>query len=330
MRKTIFCEQLFCDFSEYFDAYLGKVGLELDVVKEPSYEMPESAFVELFELAGETEFPNIGITIGSMIKPQHVGALGHAVVNAPNVRVAVNVLVDYVVTYSHYARLTSTNREGVLEIEYDISEQTITSKKHDAEFAITAIYRLLSLCAGRPLRVRSVHFFHDKPKSGIQNYNVFNSPVYFNASKSKLVLSKSELLATSKLGDLRLYEVLITHLEKVKRSRIIADFKECLENLIISQIDLGRVNIDSIAKQLGISVRSLQRKLEENEICFRKLLSHVRYQLAIVYLADSKLSLTDVSNKLAYNELSSFSRAFKKWASISPKLYRSSLNNKST
>ena len=53
MSKTIFCEQLFSDFSEYFEEHLDKVGLEKDMVKEPGYEIPERAFVELFENVGE-------------------------------------------------------------------------------------------------------------------------------------------------------------------------------------------------------------------------------------------------------------------------------------
>ena len=73
---------------------------------------------------------------------------------------------------------------------------------------------------------------------------------------------------------------------------------------------------------MGVSIRTLQRRLSDNNLDYSVLLNKIRYQLALNYIKDTNLSVLQISEKVGYQETSSFSRAFKRWTAVTPKEYR--------
>ena len=75
-------------------------------------------------------------------------------------------------------------------------------------------------------------------------------------------------------------------------------------------------------KHLNRNERTLQRQLKMEGTTFKTLLNEIRIELASKYILDSQLSLTEISFMLGFSEISSFSRAFKRWLGKSPTDYR--------
>ena len=69
---------------------------------------------------------------------------------------------------------------------------------------------------------------------------------------------------------------------------------------------------------MATSERSLQRKLQAEGVSFRDVVDEARHKLAVVYLGDQNLSLTDVACLLGYSEAAAFTRAFKRWTGQAP------------
>ena len=83
------------------------------------------------------------------------------------------------------------------------------------------------------------------------------------------------------------------------------------------------VILDQLASEtLYINVRSLQRKLQAEGTTFKAVLNEVRLELADKYIRDQSLSLSEIAFLLGFAEISSFSRAFKRWTGASPSAYR--------
>ncbi|WP_303509653.1 AraC family transcriptional regulator [Agarivorans sp. 1_MG-2023] len=99
------------------------------------------------------------------------------------------------------------------------------------------------------------------------------------------------------------------------------DLQSQLKRTIQRAIDKP-LSIDVVAKQLGLSTRTLQRRLSEKQLNFSKLVDDEKQTLALNLLADTHLSVAQVALKLGYDDPSNFHRSFRRWFSFTPSFYR--------
>ncbi len=92
--------------------------------------------------------------------------------------------------------------------------------------------------------------------------------------------------------------------------------------VLIEAIPSGDCSIETIANELAMGKRTLQRKLTAEAVSFKSVLQEVRSELADHYLEKSKLSLGEISFLLGFNEANSFIRAYSGWKGVSPGSYR--------
>jgi AraC-like DNA-binding protein len=83
------------------------------------------------------------------------------------------------------------------------------------------------------------------------------------------------------------------------------------------------------AAELGLSARTLQRRLADEGTSYRALLDEVREQLAEELLSTGGLTVGEVARRLGYVEVSSFSQAFRRWKGVSPRAFRTGQSGKS-
>ena len=106
-----------------------------------------------------------------------------------------------------------------------------------------------------------------------------------------------------------------------------ATMSQRVKATLIEALPTGDVSIDTVAKKLAISKRTLQRKLTDDAENFQSILLDVREQLALHYLKKSEISLGEISYLLGFKEPNSFIRAFSSWQGISPNHYRQQIRN---
>lgn len=87
----------------------------------------------------------------------------------------------------------------------------------------------------------------------------------------------------------------------------------------------GEGTIDDVAKKLGYSKRSLQRKLQEEDTSFQKQLNHTRELLAKTYLSNTDMTAEDIAFLLGYQEIGSFLRAFTAWTGQTVSEYKANV-----
>ncbi|MNC54388.1 HTH-type transcriptional regulator VirS [compost metagenome] len=85
----------------------------------------------------------------------------------------------------------------------------------------------------------------------------------------------------------------------------------------------GRQDIQAVARQLGMSNRTLQRKLTDEGTSFKQLLTEARHEQALEYLADPSLDIKEVAFLIGYEDQNSFYRAFRLWEGDTPARWRS-------
>ncbi|MEJ7644228.1 MAG: AraC family transcriptional regulator ligand-binding domain-containing protein [Chryseolinea sp.] len=99
-------------------------------------------------------------------------------------------------------------------------------------------------------------------------------------------------------------------------------FQVTILNYLAKNAYLGILSLEDVAANFNMSPRSLQRRLQEESVTFQQLADSVRKSLALHYLESGKYQIKEISNILGYNELSAFSRAFKRWTGKAPIEYQ--------
>lgn len=98
-----------------------------------------------------------------------------------------------------------------------------------------------------------------------------------------------------------------------------------VRSALMELLPSGECTIDDVAKKLGYSKRTLQRKLQEEDTNFQKQLNHTRELLAKTYLANTDMTTEDIAFLLGYQEIGSFLRAFTIWTGQTISEYRENL-----
>ena len=97
---------------------------------------------------------------------------------------------------------------------------------------------------------------------------------------------------------------------------------ERLQQAILLGLQKNNYQIKTVANQLSMSVRQLQRHLHQQQTTFQQRVQQVRQLLATQYLQDPYLSLQEIALLLSYSEQSAFQRAFKQWMGLTPQQWR--------
>ena len=159
-------------------------------------------------------------------------------------------------------------------------------------------------------------FFGTRLKSGKVNSVSFTAEdarrPFLTANESMWSIFEPNLRA--RLSDLKQ--------ESEVRDRV----RACLMETMAS----GACSVDDIAGRLGVSTRTLQRRLREEGTNFQTELRDLREELARHYLANSRYSGAEIAFLLGYDDPNSFTRAFHAWTGTSPELARSDLHARST
>jgi AraC-like DNA-binding protein len=100
------------------------------------------------------------------------------------------------------------------------------------------------------------------------------------------------------------------------------DFPDSLSQLIRSLLPEGYPNLAIAAESAGMSIRTFQRRLEDNNLSYSDLVDQVRFDRATELLQDPTIKLIDIAFELGYTEPANFSKAFKRWTGVSPREFR--------
>ncbi len=125
-------------------------------------------------------------------------------------------------------------------------------------------------------------------------------------------------------ADPHLNRILLRYCEEALRHRPRArgTFRTAVENAIVPELPHGDVQVERVARHLGLSRRTFARKLAVEGLTYSALLEELRLALALRYLADPELSISKIAWLLGYREASAFSRAFRRWTGASPRTAR--------
>lgn len=192
-----------------------------------------------------------------------------------------------------------------------------------AEYCFAAFFLRMRGATGVPIVLRRVQFIHLRPANTVEHERVFGCPVEFEASHTRMLISRNIWEAPTTKPQLGVLEVLAEHadllLEKLPNG---ADLVERTRKAISQRMRGGDSSLEGVAAELATSPRTLQRHLRELGHSYNALADDVRQGAARLYLEQPDVAISEVAYLLGFSDQSTFNRAFKRWNGVTPKQFR--------
>ena len=302
------------------NALFRGAGLDPERLRDSNARYPLTGMQRLWALAtSATGDECFGLEVAQAWHPTTFHALGYSALASETLREALQRMVRYgrVVTTGARLELEQNGDEVTVKLLGSLPLDQMVPASIDAGVASIVI-----LCRqGRGGQVDPIHvrLTRAQPACFGRLQDFFGCSIDFGGPENSLVFRASDLdaqLPTANPVLLRVNEQVLTdYLARLERSEVTVQVQAKLIQLLPS----GEVEESSIARMLNLSLRSMQRKLKARGVSFRKLLDDTRRQLAEQYLKDSTLSVSEIAYLLGFAEVSSFSRAFKRWTGHAPR-----------
>jgi AraC-like DNA-binding protein len=304
-------------------ALFRAAGLAEHYGTDPLQRVPVSRMNALFALCvAATGDPYFGLIVGDVLQVASLHALGQSLATS-------NTLMDFGERLARYFRLLSevatmrldVGNEHVALVTSDVV--ATSAETQDAWLAfLVRFVRQLTRDAVNPLRV---DFIHPLPAEGPGPYeHYFRCPVRFSQRDNVLVFDRAlfDRPLESSSPELAVVndQIVADYIGRLDRSDVVTHVR--LQ--IIARLDTESCDRDTIARDLGMAPATLARRLMQRGSSFQDILNGTRRDLALVYLQQAHLPVTEVAFRLGFTDLSNFTRAFKRWTGQSPSEFRAS------
>ncbi len=310
------------------DRIFGNARIAPDMAGSPTLRLRLPDFCRLFEEAAhQTGHGNLGLRFGNQFQPRDLGFWGYAAVCSPTLGLALSNLVDLLSFHQESTHMSITRGEdGLMRLAYQIEAPDIVERRQDAELSLGMFLNVIRECCGSSWAPDEVHFEHPKPLDADEHEAAFGAPVYFSQPRNALLFSPDLLSRPMPARDVRLMDMMRLCLVELNKDREAeSSLLARMRTAVRSQLAQACPSIENIAEDVRLPVAALQRELTAANLNFKDLVEDIRRELALSYMRQRQLTLSEIALLLGYSELSAFSRAFHRWTGSSPRSYRSVL-----
>jgi AraC-like DNA-binding protein len=263
------------------------------------------------------------LRIASRFEAAVHGPVAFASVSAPTLGDSIGVVARYGYVRSPFYR-SETERRGdtfllrvleTIELDDDVRRPLL-------EALLLSIESLIETVFGAPMRQAEVRIAMRPPPHAEQYDAAFHAPVRFDVPRTEIALPAHWLAIPSPLADP------VTHAEALRTLESLAARLDGdafvaarVEQLLRARPD-GDVTMEDVARALGMSARTLARKLQDAGTSYRDVVENHLRERAAALLANPTLTIAEVAYRLGYEDPANFGRAFRRWFSVSPGQFR--------
>ncbi len=305
---------------------LDRAGLSEYDFDDPEVRVPAANQGEFLEFAAEaTGDPSFGLHLAEQANPRESGLLFYIASAAENLRETLPIFLRYSRLVNESLRLRLVRQPDSVIAEFSfvgVSQQRV---RQNTEFWVGMIIKACRAMTGhdvRPIQVACPHFRNvDLP----QFRRFYGCPVEFGAPFGRLVFSADTLALPLITKDPHLMKLLRPLGEEAAkaRGRPIGSVRASVENEVQRLLPLGQARMETVAKALALSARTLSRRLSAEGATFVEIVDQLRCSLAHQYLKEEGITVAQAAWQLGYESPTSFSHAFKRWTGHSPTAARS-------
>lgn len=277
-------------------------------------------------LMRETADPLFGLKTAEYVQPITYSIYGYMAMNSKNLAEALERTPEYEKLVGDMGVTKVIPRDDHLFARWDCNMSKPAVRRHVIENVMaswTIFARWITGTNESPVELRLEHSAPTRRELLPEYDKIFGCPVLFDQEETGLLLSPEAM----RLPLIQADETIFSSLQDTANNRlaeisgqspVAAQVKSALRGLMKE----GIPRKDSLAETIGMTSRTMQRRLKEEGCSYQEILNELRHELAIDLLENTDLPLEEIGHRLGFQEPRSFHRSFKAWTGQTPGFYR--------
>lgn len=315
-----------------FDEIIALAGQPLEILCTEESTVDYKTYNRIMERAAElTNDDFFGLHAGENLNMSAAGLIGQITQSSETVLQALQYCCDFAnlgcSSLPMIMNQEANTTKVVLIPDIDWAQDSSISLRHTAEGVLAFTvreYQTLTRDKYFPLRITLPW----SPPNSIEEYRrILGCEIIFDQPDIAIVFQNEHVNEKIVTSDYKLLRILVDHAQEKTVDLGQKKFYNIVKRSIVNLVKPEFPTIEQVASHLNVSVRTLQRKLQEDGHTFKELIEELRKEFALSYLKNPDLTISEIAYLLNYSEASAFNRSFKRWTGQTPKNYRTGKTN---
>ena len=291
-------------------------------VRDPDARVATTAELAVWHLVTRhVRDPGFGVRAGSGFRVRDAGLLGYVVSFTPTLHGALAALQRYIHVFSQ--ALTIKLEGACISLLSSASAREFEPLPFAQDYRAAAVVNAARQITGMDITPAAMHFAYAQPRSTLAHREFFRGPLHFGSSVARVVFRQADLQLHTLRGDPDLARYLGKYADQVLASLVLGEtLRHKVRAVIWAQSAVGQSTLGDVAAAIGLTPRTLQRRLHAEGTSFQQELQEVRKAVSIAALRNPGVAIDDVAFLLGYSEPSAFYRSFKRWTGHTPQEFR--------
>lgn len=289
-------------------------------LENPDFRMPVTAIYSLAKrLAQLSNNEDIGLLVGRVSYLNLVSLILYLPRICDNLRQWLNMMPSVMEMQGDIGESVVIREGDNVRTQWNPLLNNDESGRYFADMILSSSVSLLQSVCVHPVTIEKAYFAYPEPENTELHRKIFGDQLFFDQTFSGLFFDIKALdyplVKPLDSASLRLHENILGAVDQDSGD----GFLRQLRRAIVKALPSGAMSIDSIAEELSISRRTMQRRLAERNTHFLNEVQDIRSAIATRLLKNQQMGITEIAFLLGYADSSSFSTAFKSWHGCSPK-----------
>ena len=306
-------------------ALFASVELEPSTPVDPNAMISDSDFFSLLERIAELgdRGRSVPIYMGASMRCEDYGAFGLAFKSAPNLLGSYARVERFgkVVTLIANFRVEQSKKSIFMEVIQGPDRHLGLEMTN--ELALAAAMSLSREVSSDVFCPRAVHLMADRPEDDGVYQSHFRCPIHFNADRDALEVTTTAASQANRLSDDGMSRFFEKHLDsQLSQINETSELERRILDQIREALSEAVPTLGGVARRIGMSSRTLQRRLSAEGLAYQDLVTEARKSLSAQLLRRTDYALAEIAFLTGFSDQSTFTRAFKRWHGQTPASYR--------
>jgi AraC-like DNA-binding protein len=302
---------------------LGGLGMDAARLGDLNFRYSQEQVTSLWVASIKaTNDPDFGLKVAQYIRPSTFHVVGHAMSCSATLRKAAERFAHYARLISDSAAIEFTANDNDCLLTVDLHTGGMPAVYQTIDTILAGFLRLCEWIQMVPITPVEVTFRHPQPENDQAYREIFKCKIRYSQKMNSILFRTADLERPIPAANEELAMLLDEMAANYLAERFSSRFAQKVTDVLIGQLPIGEPNKHEISRLLGMTERTLLRRLREENTTFQELLDRLREKLAFDYLRRADLTIEKIALLLGFSSSSAFSRAFVRWTGQRPSDWR--------